>query len=360
MSRSGFKQKKTPLDSPRFAKKDFSGGCLKDVVDKLRCHKDYKCCSEIELRQRAVELTSSEELRAVFSHLTDLPFEKHAAEIAKEAELSQSLSGALLKAIGKLRPPSIKLHLFELKRPVTRFMSRFSSILSLHYGPLHAAIQIEDIVLQWSTSSLVIPKTQCDSDVPLFTTNVNTGTFTGQVAMGLQAQVAGTAGRLDCGRQLDLQYDLAVSVEEMIERVKKVIIKYNKFRQYNLFSCNCQTFVDDVMKEIGVKNAPQILTGKLKDYFKHLTSERSKTFSDFVTHQKLDEYVAAQDLSGMTQHNKEYLLCLYFRFHLEDMRTEKDADMKCQVEGCLMERVELSLETLFLQSYVPRPTSKSL
>lgn len=357
MSRSHFeKKKRTPSDIAPRAKRD-SGGYLKDVIDKLRCHKDYKCCSERELRERALQLTSAEELRADFSHLTDAPFEEHAREIAKDLELSLSRSGKQKeKAIGRLRPPSIKLHLFELKRPVTRFMSRFSNILSLNYGPLHAAIQIEDVVLQWSTSSLVIPEQRCHPDDPVFMTNVNAGTSAAQVAMNLQAQVAGTVGRLDYSHQLDLQYDLAVSVEEMIERIKKVIIKYNKSRYYNLFTCNCQTFVDDVMKVIGVKNAPQVLTGKLKDYFKHLTSVKSRiTSSDFATHQVLDEYVHTQDLSTMTQHNREYLLCLYFHFHLEAMRTEKDADMQCQVEGCLMEAVELSLETtnsLFLQSYV--------
>lgn len=333
-------------------------GYLQGVVEKLRNHEDYKTKSDEELRQTARQLTDVNELRAEFSHLTDLLFEQYAEEIADEAELEPShpkeQQQAQVRAVKRLRPPTVKLYLFELRRPVSRFLSRFSKLFSLKYGALHAAIQIEDIVLQWGTSSLVIPERYDPAD-PVFVTGVNHSTEAARVATNLQTQVCTTVGKMDYNAQIDLQFDLAVSIEEMIENIKKVIVKYNKFRYYNVIACNCQSFVDDVMKAIGVKNVPQNLTGKLKDYFTQLTMEKSKGIpSEFPTHESLDDYVKTQDITRLTQHDKEYLLCLYFQFHLEAMKTDKDAAEECKVFGCLMDDVELSLQTapvLLLESY---------
>lgn len=336
-------------------------GYLVDVVEKLRNHEDYKTKSHEELRQKAKELTDVDELRADFSHLTDLPFEQYAGEIAVEADVflyhPREKQQAKNRAVKRLCPPSIKLYLFELKRPVTRFFSRFSKLFALQYGPLHAAIQVDDVVLQWGTSSLVIPDRYDPAD-PVFLTDVNSNTAAAQVATALQTCVSDSFGQIDYNEQIELQFDLAVNVEEMIDKIKAVIVNYNKYRYYNVILCNCQSFVDDVMKAIGVKNVPQNLTGKLKGYFKQLTTDKSKALlSDFPTHESLDEYVATQDLPCLTQHDKEYLLCLYFQFHLEAMKTDKDSEEECQVPGCLMARIELSLETiktLLLESYASK------
>lgn len=331
------------------------------VVEKLRNHEDYRGKSEEELRQVAKQLTDANELRADFSHLNDLQFEQYAEEIADEADVQldhpKERQQAQVRAVSRLRSPSVKLYLFELRTPVSRFFSKFSKLFALKYGALHAAIQIEDVVLQWSTSSLVIPERYYPAD-PVFLTDVKHRTAAAMVATDLQTQVIETVGKMDYNAQIDLQFDLAVNVEEMIENVKKVIVKYNRYRYYNVFACNCQSFVEDIMKAIGVKNVPQNLTGKLKDYFKKLTVDKSSAIpSEFPTHQSLDDYVRTQDMTKLTQHDKEYLLCLYFQFHLEAMKMDKHAAYECQVAGCLMEMVELSLQTekvLLLESYVAK------
>lgn len=340
-----------------------SGVCAREpayiqgVVEKLRNHEDHRTKTDEELRQFAKQLTDVNELRAAFSHLTDLPFEQYAEEIAEEADVpmqhSKEQEQAQKRAVGRLRPPTVKLYLFELKRPVSRFFSRFSKLFALKYGALHAAIQIEDVVLQWDTTSLVIPEQYHPAD-PVFLTAVNSSTEAAKVATNLQTQVFETVGQMDYNTQIDLQFDLAVSVERMVEDIKKVIVQYNRYRYYNVIACNCQSFVEDVMKAIGVKNVPQNLTGKLKDYFKKLTANKTKGIpSTFLTHQSLDEYVKMQDFAELTQHDKEYLLCLYFQFHLEAMKTDKDSTEECQVAGCLMDMLELSLQTapVLLESY---------
>ena len=350
------KRKRGGSESPRQVgrQRGYSAG----VVDKLRHHEDFRDKSEEELRQSAKELTDVKELHAEFSHLNDLLFEQYAEEIADEADVPldhpKEQHEAQKRVISRLRPPSVKLYLFELKRPVSRFFSKFSKLFTLKYGALHAAIQVEDVVLQWSTSSLVVPERYDPAD-PVFFTDVQHRTATARIATNLQTQVIETSGQIDYNTQMDLQYDLAVNVEQMLEKVKEVIVKYNRYRYYNVFACNCQHFVEDVMKAIGVKNVPQNLTGKLKDYFKQLTANKSKCIpSEFPTHQSLDDYVRTQEATKLTQHDKEYLLCLYFQFHLEAMKANGYATEECLVGGCLMELVETSLQAskiLLLESY---------
>ena len=331
---------------------------MKDVLEKLRNHEDYKSHSEEDLLQKAKELTDVGELQSEFSHLTSLPFERYAEEIAEESEVSLVHSKEVLqaksRAVSRLRPPSIVLYLFELKRPTSRFFSRFSRLLALKYGPLHAAIQIEDVVIQWSTTSLVIPERYNPAD-PVFRTDLKNKTTVSSFAKDLCPKVVDALERKDFNQQIDLQFDLAVNVEELIDKVKKVIVKYNKYRYYSVMYCNCQTFVEDVMKEIGIKNAPHSLSGRLNDYFKKLTAAKLKGTPEFPTHESLDMYIEEQDLGAMQQHDKEYFLCLYFQFHLEAMKAGQDpSEIECRVHGCLMESLERSLTDIkmFLESYV--------
>lgn len=330
--------------------------CLVDVVEKLKRHDEFKTLTDEQLRQKAKQLTDIKELHAEFSHLSF--FEHYAGEIAEEEGVSldhsTEVEKAQFRAVRRLRTPSVKLFLFELRNPTSRFFSRFSQLFSLKYGALHAAIQIGDVVLQWGTSSLVIPERYDPAD-PVFQTDFKDVTKATQVAVNIRPKVVQAVRRMDYNEQIDLQFDLAVGVEEMLEKVKKVIVKYNKFYQYNVVLRNCQTFVDSVMEEIGVKNAPKQLTGKLREYFKKLTANKSKGVpSDIPTHEALDEYVSTLDLSASTQHDKEYLLCLYFQFHVEAMKTDKDPSEECRVGGCLMERIERDLEnmSMLLEKFV--------
>lgn len=326
---------------------------LPDVIEKLKKHPDHETKSPEELRQLAKKLVSTEELREYFSHLTSDTFEHYSGEIAEERAAtlvtSMEVQQAEGRAVRRLRPLSVKLFLFELRTPTSRFLSRFSSLFAFKYGALHAAIQIGDVVLQWGTSSLVIPEIYEPGD-PIFQTDFMKATTAAQVAVDMQPRVLRAVKNMDYSEQIDLQFDHAVVIEEMIERVKRVIVRYNAKYYYSVVLRNCQTFVDDVMKEIGVKNAPKKLTGKLKEYFKELTTKKSKGIpSDMPTHKALDDYVRELDLSTLTQHDKEYLLCLYFQFHLEAMKTDKDPGEACRVAGCCMERIEAQLEEMMLE-----------
>lgn len=70
---------------------------------------------------------------------------------------------------------------------------------------------------------------------------------------------------------------------------------------------------------------------------------------EFKYHSDLDVYVMKKKqegaLSSMPQHNLEYILALYFRFHLENkmkLKGNREAleKWKCQETGCCMEEIE--------------------
>ena len=327
---------------------------LVDVVGKLRKLGEYKSKTDEELRQRAKQLTDVDELQADFSHLTSGAFEQFADEIADESGISpvhsMELERAQSRAMRRLDVPAVRLYLFELRTPVSRFFSKFSKLFAFKYGPLHAAIQVGDMMLQWGTDSLVIPDKYDPAD-QLFQTDVKERTCVAQVAAEVRPQAMQAIQDSNSQKQIDLQFDLTVGVEDMLNKIKKVVVQYNRYRYYNVVMCNCQTFVNDVMKAIGVKNIPQNLTGKLKEYFEKLTKEKSKFIPvDISTHEELDEFVKSIELSTTSQHDKEYLLCLYFQFHLEAMKTDKDPYGDCQVKGCFMPAIELNLQDMLLKT----------
>ena len=330
---------------------------LTGVIEKLRKHPDHKDKSFEELRDKAIQLTDVNELQADFSHLTHGKFELFSEEMIDEAgvtlEHHQEKKEAQSRAAKRLCPIPVKLLLRELQDTVPRFITRFNRLFALKYGPLHAAIQVGDVLLEWNDSSLVIPVV-CDLAEPVFQTNVNCATTAVQEAMELQPQIATAVGHMDYNQQIDLLFDITTSQEKMINKIKDVIVKYNKFYSYHLVSRNCQTFVKDVMKEIGVQDVLKITTGKLKEYFKFLTKNKSDSVpSEFKDHEELDKYVQDTDLSGLTQHDKEYLLCLYFHFHQQAMKVDKDPDEECRVKDCCMEKIEEELEgsNMLLEGY---------
>ena len=95
---------------------------------------------------------------------------------------------------------------------------------------------------------------------------------------------------------------------------------------------------------MGAKDIHTKFTGRLHDYFKAVKSGKTEKMpSEFQTHQELDCYVLASDLFKLTQHDKEYLLCLYFQFHLHGMREEQDAYEECGVDNCQMSVLEAAL-----------------
>ncbi|KAL0481803.1 structural maintenance of chromosomes protein [Acrasis kona] len=203
--------------------------------------------------------------------------------------------------MGSKRPHlKIKLVITELpdNKKERKVLSPILSTLNLspQFGLFHSALIIGPWKIEWNDSELVIPRRCMASAVLAFDVHEFTG----------EEKVKDTLGKL-----------------------AEVISKYNVNGQYDQLNCNCQRFVDDVLKQLGIELK---FTGQLDAFLKELKRTgrceskykvpdqfldalKQHTFKSelkvdengivkFDTHEQLDEFV----------HKMESLSARYFYF----------------------------------------------
>lgn len=241
----------------------------------------------------------------------------------------------------------LKLILTPLSRG-GRIVSQFAQLLEMQFGPLHAALQVGNVILEWNDSSLVMPHS-CNFEDQLLQTDVQGVSHWAEFTSQQYDKVRAAVTTSDYRKQIELVYHVTAEKHRQIEALVDVIIKYNTTYYYNLVDRNCQHFVSDALKALGVE-APTQFTGGLREYFKALKQGRSLTkTSRFADHAQLDKYVKEKEDNGeiasMTQNDLEFLLAQCFRFHLEQKSQLQDqnADLSnwvCKESTCCMERLE--------------------
>ena len=233
-----------------------------------------------------------------------------------------------------------------------RIANTFASILEMQFGPLHAALQVGSVILEWDDSSLVTPYL-CSYEDQVMQVDMQPysewAKYTGKHHTNIKKALEG----LDYGQQIELIYMVSSEKKRLIDALIDVIVHYNKFYYYNLFDRNCQHFVCDALEALEME-LPREFMGGLGDYYKALIKGKTPSVpSQFKTHSDLDLYVMQKKedgfFSGMPQHDLEYLLALYFRFHLES-KTKLKGDQKaldewrCTEELCQAKVVEGRIE----------------
>ena len=337
------------------------------------------CGSEVVTRKGskdiARELISKDHIMCFFSEIIEQCAENVIDEKLSEEDPSLLTSMELGKA--KERSEHRFAHLCDLPLKVVltplshggRIVSRFAKLLEMQFGPLHAALQVGNVILEWNDSSLVRPHF-CDFEDQLLQSDVQGlsqwAEFTSQQYGKVRAAVTSS----DYQKQIELVYHVTAEKHRQIKALVDVIIKYNTTYYYNLFDRNCQHFVADALKALGVEK-PTEFTGGLREYFKALKEGRSSSvYAKFANHAELDKYVKEKEDSGeiktMTQNDLEFLLAQCFRFHLEQKSQlqDKNADLSnwvCTESSCCMDRLErlIHYETMHIHNFraiVPDPT----
>lgn len=237
----------------------------------------------------------------------------------------------------------VKLILSDLQIALPPFISSFARMLQLEFGPLHAALVIDDVLVEWDDDGLILPSTAEREWV--FQARLQ-GKYD-KVAQLMKQDMKDSARRLDLERQIEQVFEVTKEKQQAINQLIKVIIHYNKSYEYNVLVRNCQHFVIDAMKALGVEKNPQF-TGVFQDYLTELKRGKSKEiFEKFDTHTALDEHVNSIIKPGLTQHDLEYLLCQYFMFHVSSRKQSpqaQDPEWKCEEETCRMSEIEHMLE----------------
>ena len=258
---------------------------------------------------------------------------------------------------------NIKLQLRELKVWNQGVFNRFASRIATEYGPTHAALLIGNkengyVILEWDGTSLIDPQyyhpESCEG--VLFEANVATQVSTVDRRLHEEVRIAGQ--ELDYERQIDLVFDAAVERSKVFDDLFKLVIKYNKFHYYHLFSRNCQHFVVDAMKALKIQN-PHAFTGRLKAYYDKIRKGRAAI--DFQSHSQLDAHVTTR-ISEATQQELEYYMCMYLHFHAVSRSQSSETDptkWKCQETACQFDNVDTRIaeQELVLNDFLPQSSS---
>ena len=237
----------------------------------------------------------------------------------------------------------IKLILTPLRRGRT-LVKAFASHLEMQFGPLHAALQVGQVILEWNDSHLVTPY-QCAYEDRLIQVNLEKHSRWVDSVKQHRGQLERATEDLNLTGQMEQVFLIAARKKEMIDALIEVIITYNRSYYYNLIDRNCQHFVMDALDALGIK-LPKEFTGGLRNYYKAVIKGRNpKIPKEFKTHRDLDKYVEEQDLDSMTQHDLEYILAMYFRFHLESKEKLKEnrqllEEWVCEEAVCRMDEIE--------------------
>ena len=167
----------------------------------------------------------------------------------------------------------------------------FASMLEMRFGPLHAALQVEEVMLKWNDTSPVSPYL-CDAEDRIMELDMQKHSKWVEYTAKHHPKIRKAAQCLDYSEHIELTYKVASEKKNLIDALIAVIIKYNKYYYYNLFDRNCQHFVLDALKALEV-NIPKELPGGLREYYTALVKGRTPSVpSKFKTHADLDKYVA--------------------------------------------------------------------
>ena len=237
-------------------------------------------------------------------------------------------------------------------------VDRFASLLEMEFGSLHAALQVGNVILEWNDSSLVLPRL-CDHGDEVIITDVQPRSGWVKTTAKHHQRMKQAAEKLDIPEQVDLVYVVTAAKDKLIDNLVEVIVQYNKVKYYNVIDLNCQHFVRDALHALEVKE-PIELSGQLDSYYQALRSGCTPDVPDNLkTHASLDEYVQeickTGKIDAMPQHDLEFLLAQYFRFHVDSKRKASDTetamvDWKCQeTSKCLMKHVEKKINFRSLQ-----------
>ena len=330
----------------------------KTAIDKLKKHPSFQNYGDNQLAIEARDLTDPESIMNMyFSNIIYHPVDVRVDEKMEEedTQMLTSLESAASKDRSLWRVEDtarfeVKLLLRRIDTSMPRFTNRAASLLQMQYGPLHTSLLINDeLLLEWNSSSLVVPE-RYDGTNPRYPI----------VTSAVRRQSTVTLETYNPNDEVDLLFKATASKIDLANALIRVISRYNGRLYYDAIRRNCQTFVNDALRELGCENPPSF-TGSLGEYYQRL-KEGITQQPDFRTHSELDRHVSqyvternGEDTAELSSQDKEYLLGQYFEFHIREMTDHEDPDRwTCSEQKCQMGNLERHIDekTMLLNRFI--------
>ena len=320
------------------------------VLQKVKNHHELRLLTEEQQKVKVAQLTNHDEILCQFSYLLDTGSklimdetrngydddDRYLLQTMEVHAAHQQVKQDMARACHL----PVKLILSQLRRGRPPFAHTWSSLFGFQFGPLHAALQVGEVLIEWGRESLVIPKFEPILPGREIQFNVH-GQGEWREAVGqfvLEMSMADYAPQRRTEQKVDALCRSVAEKAQLIANLVEVIVRYNQEYKYDLFNCNCQHFVRDAMAALGIKEAPQ-LSGKLSEYYKRLKDGKTK-MPEFRQHENVDKYVM-DNFDQLSQHDMEFLLCQYFQHHYIEMSKAADIEeWKCPLPTCQSQRLE--------------------
>ena len=208
------------------------------------------------------------------------------------------------------------------------------------YGPFHVALLVDDVVIEWNNSSLVVPYRK-SSPQPILAANIGEPP---DLCTPIDASLRNPGllqSFLSTAREI---VSTAENKLHLIDQLCGIIALYNKKHRYGTFSNNCQHFAKDVLMCLGMEEDAEIFHGKSKALADTVMAGfgHSKIFTkctEFNSHEDLDRYVAEEG-EGMGREDLEFCQLHYLLFHAWSKQCPENDDWRCNKEECRLGLVE--------------------
>ena len=254
-----------------------------------------------------------------FSHLSDKA-EKSVQEALNDnpndltGQELHELKERQRRRIGRVVLP-ITLFLTELDKTNEEvglsFLCTICTLVGAKYGPVHAAVKVGNVILEWNLSNLVYPHFDSPVDDVVLCADMRRGSGIFQKT----AQVVDSNRPLSTQREIDYMCDSIEKQQAQLKELAMLIANYNRKYYYNPVSRNCQNFVADVLKVLAI-NQP---FGQLEVQLEKIRQGTFVVPHSFKTHEDLDKYITTLEDGGLlqelTQDNIEVIMQLYLNLH---------------------------------------------
>ena len=318
------------------------------VQSKLRKIDEFKSLSGDQLNDKVRELTDIETIQQIFSHLLE---DRLADEVDnllqdKADPIDHGNTGELRAAKGQEKNRYIKVANIPLKikvsdleeLPMPSIICPIGNFLCTDYGAKHVALLVGDVVLEWGTQGNLVIPVRVEQAQEAFPDN-EIQDITKLLPHNIKADRKAPhddSPLKTVEEELDYLFKATSEKRPIFEELAKVIALYNTKYYYHPVSRNCQGFVRDALKALGIEDKPP--TRIPSEHMLEMQQKKRKGIpSSFARHEDLDAFLMKQSqhwFEDLDSDSLEFLQLAYMEFH---------GDIACHIPTC---RASVLFETL--------------
>lgn len=234
----------------------------------------------------------------------------------------------------------------------------FASMLHMPFGPLHVALQVGGVVLDWDDRNLVSPSFLPYKQQVLELNVQHLGKWMEFVAQYRQ-KMHKAVEYLDFSTQLNISNKIADEKRSFIKSLISLVIHYNSYYRYDVINRNCQHFVLEALSILQIELPSRDLPGDLGLYYAGLIKGKPAPSiqSRYRNHYELDARVCRQgedSIADLSLHELEFLQAAYFHFHRESRAKQGELapGSACGNAQCCMEQLERLIKLRAMEIHI--------